>query len=951
MAAAEITFLGWDTPLTPGVRDFLLRTHAAGSLDLTGTLVVVPTRQAGRRLLDSLALECSRRGGGVLSATVDTPAIFFRPSADDHVAPPAEVSSAWLTLFRKVPACRHLFPHDLPGDDPQMLLDAADTIQHLRDELADEGLTISRVLREHAATMEEPGRWADLERLEAAYLNVLSALRATGPASVDPVSFKLARASQPVLPAGITRIVVAAVPDPAGLMLASLRQLGSNIHIDVLVHAPASLVDRFDEWGRPIPDAWREAAIDIPDPTENVRLAASPADQARLSMDLIKAGMRTHAPQDTTIAIPDPAVVRHMEAVLKAAQIATYDPADKPVATHPLGELVLRFCRLLQDGSYGSVAAFLRHPHTLDHLAFGVRIQSDKLLTELDEYQQEHLPVSLDDMRSLLESLSALPVAAAGARNKDLTKALTFLKGLMAGGLGAPLPAIRRMLSEIYSRRHVDRSIPDEAEFIQVAGEISERLFALEKVSVSDPVATLHLLIREVRSANYHPRRSQLAEIELDGWLELPWNDAPLLIVTGMNEGFVPDSIISDAFLPDSMKHRLGLRDDSRRLARDAYLMTSLIEARRARPGGRVCFIAGKTGATGDPLKPSRLLFRCKDAELAERAARLFDGNLHVEQANPPFSISFKLNPASAKKAPVRSAVRPVSITAFRDYLACPFRYHLRHQLGMRPLADDAGELDALAFGTLVHEPLKRLAAPDLSDCSDAGRLQAALETRVEDLFRHRFGEHPSLAVEIAFESARQRLAKVAEAQAALVSEGWRIVHTEYPLEFTLGGMAVKGRVDRIDRHEDGRWRVIDYKTSDEGKKPEDVHLATPGKRAGDFACLTVGKKERRWADLQLPLYREGWRAAGQDVSNVELAYFNIPKALADTRVEGWGGASTALMDSAVACAGEVLARIGRGEFWPPNEEILGDDFERLLSFGKTSDYFEQPVSAAGGTK
>ena len=42
---------------------------------------------------------------------------------------------------------------------------------------------------------------------------------------------------------------------------------------------------------------------------------------------------------------------------------------------------------------------------------------------------------------------------------------------------------------------------------------------------------------------------------------------------------------------------------------------------------------------------------------------------------------------------------------------------------------------------------------------------------------------------------------------------------------------------------ETGQWCVLDYKTADKAKKPEDVH------RAG-------AAKKRRWIDLQLPLYR-----------------------------------------------------------------------------------------------
>ena len=63
------------------------------------------------------------------------------------------------------------------------------------------------------------------------------------------------------------------------------------------------------------------------------------------------------------------------------------------------------------------------------------------------------------------------------------------------------------------------------------------------------------------RGRRSDPPRSDRAAIELRGWLELPWDDAPALVVTGMNEGMVPASGGSDLFLPDTLRRRLKLDD------------------------------------------------------------------------------------------------------------------------------------------------------------------------------------------------------------------------------------------------------------------------------------------------------------------------------------------------------------------------------------------------------
>ena len=51
----ERYFLGWDAPVTAKVREFLLPQQLSGPVDLGKDLIVVPTRQAGRRLREALA--------------------------------------------------------------------------------------------------------------------------------------------------------------------------------------------------------------------------------------------------------------------------------------------------------------------------------------------------------------------------------------------------------------------------------------------------------------------------------------------------------------------------------------------------------------------------------------------------------------------------------------------------------------------------------------------------------------------------------------------------------------------------------------------------------------------------------------------------------------------------------------------------------------------------------
>ncbi len=104
------------------------------------------------------------------------------------------------------------------------------------------------------------------------------------------------------------------------------------------------------------------------------------------------------------------------------------------------------------------------------------------------------------------------------------------------------------------------------------------------------------------------------------GWLELPLDDSPVLVLTGFNEGKIPESINADAFMPNSLRTRLELTDNRRRYARDAYALTSVMHSRR-----RVILIAGRMDVKGNPVAPSRLWFAADPKSLTERVRRFYD--------------------------------------------------------------------------------------------------------------------------------------------------------------------------------------------------------------------------------------------------------------------------------------------------------------------------------------
>jgi hypothetical protein len=250
-------------------------------------------------------------------------------------------------------------------------------------------------------------------------------------------------------------------------------------------------------------------------------------------------------------------------------------------------------------------------------------------------------------------------------------------------------------------------------------------------------------------------------------------------------------------------------------------------------------------------------------------------------------------------------------VTAFRDYLACPYRFYLTYIRRLGPLDDRAVEMDASRFGLMAHHVLSTFALSDLAGSADAEAIAAFLGDGLEALVRSRYGNEPATAVMIQSEHLRQRLAAFAQWQAQQVQSGWRILpqwieaDLEAQLDADAGPKTVTGRIDRIDEHAQLGYRVIDYKTADTARTPEKTHRRSI-------------EGEKQWIDLQLPLYRALAEAAGIN-GPIELGYLLMPKVQEKV---GYFPASwtDGELKSAVAEAGRIINAIDNGIFWPPSD-------------------------------
>ena len=574
----------------------------------------------------------------------------------------------------------------------------------------------------------------------------------------------------------------------------------------------------------------------------------------------------------------------------------------------------------LESSRFAALAGLVRHPDV--HAWLTLKGVPGDWLSSLDEYYAEHLPHDLDGKWPGAGSVRAV-LAQVHRAVEELVRPLR--------GKARPLAdwaePILGVLIAVLDQGTFDRTKEPGRTVLSACEKIRE---VLEDQSAVPPALMPSLTgsqaIRIVLSqldTDLVPPLPDPGAIELLGWLELPLDDAPAMIITGLDEGLIPSSLNSDLFLPNQLRRALGIEDNDRRCARDAYFL-SLLAASQA----DLRIIAGRRNMDGDPLAPSRLLFACDDAELPGRVKRFFK---EQSAATGPSTLGV-IRPGLERSgfdiprpAPLGRRITSMRVTEFRDYLDCPYRYYLRHGLNLKRITDAVEELDGAGFGSLAHWVLDQFGRDSVKESTDPIEIgtffNAALNRRVAELF-----PTPLPAVLVQVEQLRLRLDALARWQADFSRQGWRIEHVE--TEITNGGAAMvvdgepmylRGRIDRIDvNRSTGKRVVFDYKSSDAAKTPDQTH-----------------RSKDEWTDLQLPLYRHLVAAMGIDGS-VQLGYILLPKDISKVgaRMAEWTDDDLAAADRTAA---EVIRGVRAENFWPPKvpPPAFAEDFSAICQDGR----------------
>lgn len=942
-------------------------------LDLSRLICVLPTTRGTRRLEALLRAEAESH-----DLQYEWPEIITVGQLAERLYQPElpaalefEQTLAWARVLRD------MHPDDLqplittvPTPEPiGPWLELAGMLRRLHEELSTSQLSFRDVV-EVAETDTEQRRWRLLSTIFDRYQ---ASLTVAGLA--DPHLSRVQAVSQNRCYTDRT-VVLIGTSDLSSAMITMLRSLDSEL-ISIIA-APASESARFDEFGCVDTSRWMDHQLTMED--HHLVAAGDIADQATAVAESLAEFAERYSADQVTIGVTDESQVGPVEVELRGCGVTTFRHLGWTVAETAVGRLLNLTATYLQRRTWQALAALVRHAD-VSALVSRRLGQSDSSvwLTQLDQMLHDHYPVHVRD-RLPPQAIASYPIAkAVGDQIEDWLSLFANHELSIAQWS----QAIGSWLDELFKSENTSFTLP--------TGESgSQARRGLHPAVTASDLAAAHGGDKKTQfqnSRSLSTRRTQLAftaarklierfstlndrldltvtgaaaiemlggrlgdvrivdtpkpdDVEILGWLDLSLDDAPAMTVVGLNHPFVPGAITSDPFLPGSLRTRLRMADNDRRYARDVYAMHLMLSARQD-----IRFIVGKSGADRSPTPPSRLLAAAALDDAARRVRKL------LGERRPRVIVRHRWDEGPDRNSlPIpnignssgEEMVKTMSVTAFRDYLVCPYRFYLRHVLKLKPLDDATGELAANQFGDLVHGSLERFGKSTDVDETDPSKIEAMLLHHLHDYATEFYGDAASTAVALQIVQAERRLKAVAKAQSQRAAEGWKIHATEASVNEQSGAgievdgkrMGLRGRFDRIDFHpETGRWAILDYKTH--GHKPEKKHLKKT-------------EHGEQWIDLQLPLYRMMIPFLGIDAppSEVGLGYFNVSERDEETRIN-IAEFSETQMQQAEELICDCIRAIWAQEFAPTSDRVAFDDYAMILQVGTANQMLDQ-VDAFG---
>lgn len=313
--------------------------------------------------------------------------------------------------------------------------------------------------------------------------------------------------------------------------------------------------------------------------------------------------------------------------------------------------------------------------------------------------------------------------------------------------------------------------------------------------------------------------------IQVMGILETRNLDFDQVILLSMTDDNFPGRLDAAAsYIPYNLRAAYGLPTPEHHEGVYSYYFYRLIQrARRV----VMCYCSrADEKSTGEPSRYIRQLAYESGSPIRYTELGV-DVNLPEEEpirVEKQGRVAERLNRYLAADDPIG-----ISPTAFARYLACPLKFYFASIARIREREEISDEVDNPLFGNLLHASMERLYAAIINDPDPARRIEVMLRSaEVEqavkltieaELFRSEptpeseYGGQLILVRDIVVRYIREAILAYDQNHSNFKVEGLEMgVSCDFPLDMKRR-VRFAGKADRVDRLEDGSFRVVDYKT------------------------------------------------------------------------------------------------------------------------------------------
>ena len=313
-----------------------------------------------------------------------------------------------------------------------------------------------------------------------------------------------------------------------------------------------------------------------------------------------------------------------------------------------------------------------------------------------------------------------------------------------------------------------------------------------------------------------------LSGLQIMGLLESRVLDFKTVILTSVNEGFLPAGGSDRSFIPLDIKFEKNLPTFREKEAIFSYHFFRLLH--RAE---EVYLVFNNVNDEFGAGEPSRFI---KQLEIASKLGILDEVSFKKMSLEPdPSSHPIELKNISKTPEVLLKiheiAERGFSPTAFTTYIRNPLDYYKRYVLGIEEALKVEESMAANTFGTVVHNTLESLYSPYLNTLLQSEMLDAMLKA-VDETVRMEWSKVYSSKASISgknylsFEIAKKFVADFIKIERKAVASGNQIkilglekrVTCKHRPSGTDIQVRLKGSIDRIDEY-NGVTRIVDYKT------------------------------------------------------------------------------------------------------------------------------------------